>query len=147
MNFKYKTNQRPFEDNNKSPSIPISLKGNGHSIFQFIALIDSGADVSVIPQDVAELLGLDLTGKRRKVRGIGGWLESVERKIIIKISKGHESHDFTLPVKVIFGAQETIGDIPIILGREGFFDKFKITFDQINEKVILKWNNQESLKY
>ena len=101
MNFKYKINKRPFEDNTKTPSIPISLKGNGNSSFEFIALVDSGADLSVIPQDVAELLGLDLTGKKQKVRGIGGWLESIEEKIILNISKGHENYNFIIPVKII----------------------------------------------
>ena len=62
MNFKYKVNKRPYEDGNKSPSIPISLKGDGNNSFQFIGLLDSGADYSVIPQDVAELLGLGLKG-------------------------------------------------------------------------------------
>lgn len=129
MNFKYKVNKRPFEDSNKTPSIPVSLKGNGDVSFEFIALLDSGADLSVIPQDVAELLNLNLTGNKEKVRGIGGWLDSIESKIIIKISKGHESYSFSIPVKVILGSQEKIGDIPVILGREGFFNKFKITFD------------------
>ena len=137
MNFKYKINKRPYEDENKSPSIPISLKGEGNTTFQFIGLLDSGADVSVIPQDVAELLGLKLDGKREKVRGIGGWVDSVNEKINVTISKGHETYTFEVLVKVILGSAEEIGDIPIILGREGFFDKFKIIFDQANERVAL----------
>ncbi|MEK6935393.1 MAG: retropepsin-like aspartic protease [Nanoarchaeota archaeon] len=147
MNFKYKVNKRPYGDGNKSPSIPISLKGDGNNFFQFIGLLDSGADYSVIPQDVAELLGLRLEGNKEQVRGIGGWVDSVNETIIVNISKGHENYNFNLLVKVILGTAEEIGEIPIILGRDGFFDKFKITFDQMNEKVILKWNNQGSLKY
>ena len=94
MNFKYKVNKRPFEDKNKSPSIPIYLKGNGDTSFQFIGLLDSGADYSVIPQDVAELLGLKLNGEKEKVRGIGGWLDSVTETITITINKGHEIYNF-----------------------------------------------------
>lgn len=101
MNFKYKLNKRSFEDNHKTPSIPISIRGNNNTNFEFIALLDSGADFSVIPQDVAELLNLDLTKKKEKVRGIGGWLDSIEEKITITISKGHEIYSFTIPIKVI----------------------------------------------
>lgn len=147
MNFKYKVNKRPYSDGNKSPSVPISLRGRGNNSFQFIGLLDSGADYSVIPQDVAELLGLKIDGKREKVRGIGGWMDSVNEKMIATISKGHESYTFEIFVKIILGSTEEIGEIPIILGREGFFDKFKITFDQSNEKVILKRNNKENIKY
>jgi len=142
MNFKYKLNKRPFEDNSKTPSIPISIRGNGNTNFGFMALLDSGADFSIIPQDVAELLNLDLTKKKEKVRGIGGWLDSIEDKITINISKGHESYSFIISVKVILGEGDKIGDIPIILGRNGFFNKFKITFDQANERVSLKWNSE-----
>ena len=124
-------------------NIPISIKANAQTNFEFIALLDSGADVSVIPQDVAELLNLDLTKKKENVRGIGGWLESIEEKISVTISKGHESYSFIIPIKIILGGEEKIGDIPIILGREGFFDKFKITFDQANERVSLKWNSEK----
>jgi len=147
MNFKYKVNKRPYRDGNRSPSIPIFLKGKGNTSFQFIGLLDSGADYSVIPQDVAELLGLKIDGKREKVRGIGGWMDSINEKIMVTIGKGHENYTFEILVKIILGSTEEIGEIPIILGRDGFFDKFKITFDQINEKVNLKWNNKDSIKY
>jgi hypothetical protein len=147
MNFKYKVNKRPYEDENKSPSIPISLKGEGNTTFQFIGLLDSGADVSVIPQDVAQLLGLKLDGDKEKVRGIGGWIDSINEKINVTVSKGHETYTFEVPVKIILGSSEQLGDIPIILGRDGFFDKFKIAFDQANERVTLSWNNKDSLKY
>ena len=51
LNFKYKKVKRPNDKEIKSPSIPIVLQGKG-SKYSFVALIDSGADVSVIPKDV-----------------------------------------------------------------------------------------------
>jgi len=66
--------------------------------------------------------------------GIGGKVDSIETTININIEKGHESHNITLPVKVIIGNY----DFPVLLGRDGFFDEFLITFNQKNKKIILK---------
>ena len=65
LTFKYKKVKRPNNVEIKSPSIPIIISGSGQK-FEFIALLDSGADISVIPRDVAELIGLPLTGKKEE---------------------------------------------------------------------------------
>lgn len=134
MQFRYKTINRPDGTQVKTPSIPISLKGNLQTSFEVIALLDSGADISVIPKDFAELLGLNLEGERTKAFGIGGEVQSIETKVYLSISKGHEKYNFQIPVKVILGEY----DFPVILGREGFFDKFIIIFDQDKQRVSLK---------
>lgn len=107
---------------------------------EVIALLDSGADVSVIPQDIAELLGIDLTKEKEISRGIGGEVDVINTKIKINIKKGHESYNFLIPVQVVMGDSK----VPVILGRAGFFNEFKITFDQANEIVHLKKSNGNS---
>jgi len=52
----------------------------------------------------------------------------------IRIAKGHDNISFKLPVAVIMDEYE----FPVILGRNEFFDRFKITFKQREERVILK---------
>jgi predicted aspartyl protease len=137
LTYKYKKVKRPNDVEIKSPSIPVTLSGTGGK-YQFIALLDSGADISVIPKDVADLLGLDLTGEKEETRGIGGKVPAVQSKLTIELGKPHEGYTYDLPVKVILdGADE---EIPILLGRAGFFDKFIITFNQKEERVILKPN-------
>ena len=123
----------------KSPSIPVTLWGKGQR-FEFIALLDSGADLSVIPKDVGELLGLDLTGKKEEARGIGGKVPAVQTDMNLEIGKPHERYTLNIPVKVILSEKDE--EIPIILGRAGFFDKFIITLNQKEEKVILKKTNK-----
>lgn len=132
ISFRYKTVKRPDGTEVKTPSIPILLSGKEK--FETMALLDSGADISAIPEAVAEILGLDLTGKRVPAYGIGGKLDSIESGVSISVEKGHEHYTFQIPVKVILGDY----DFPILLGREGFFDKFIISFDQTQEKVLLK---------
>jgi hypothetical protein len=97
-------------------------------------LLDSGADISAMPKDVAEILGLDLSGKKEPAFGIGGQVSAVPTSVNVSIEKGHERYNFRIPVKVILGNY----DFPVLLGRAGIFDKFKITFDHSNEKVFLK---------
>ncbi len=136
--FKYKRVKRPNNIEIKSPSIPVILSGAGKK-FQFIALVDSGADVSAIPQDIAELLGLDLSGKKEEASGIGGKVPAVQTSMNIELGKPHENYSFVIPVKVIL--QDNNEEIPILLGRSGFFDRFVITFNQKEEKILLKHVN------
>ena len=134
MSFRYKTAKRPDNTEVKIPSIPIKVYGNGNLSFDTFALIDSGADVSVIPKRLAELLGLNLEGEKTIAFGIGGKVECVERKLSINIFRGHENYTLTIPVKVILEDY----NFPVLLGRQGFFEQFIITLDQGMQKIILK---------
>jgi len=135
LSFRYKRVKRPNNIEVKTPSIPVILSGKGTK-YQFIALLDSGADISVVSEDVAELLGLDISGRKEEASGIGGKVPAVQSSVNIELGKGHENYSFSIPIKVVFnkGGQE----IPILLGRSGFFDKFLITFNQKEERVLLK---------
>ncbi|MBU1198684.1 MAG: retropepsin-like domain-containing protein [Nanoarchaeota archaeon] len=137
ISFRYKSVERPDKTLVKTPSIPILLKGK--EVFETIGLMDSGADISAMSKDVAELLGLDLRGKKEPAFGIGGKVDSVETKVRITIEKGHEQYTFLIPVKVILGQY----DFPVLLGRAGFFEKFIICFDEEKEKISLKRNTNK----
>lgn len=139
ISFKYKTVKRPTGNEVKTPSIPIFLSGKDK--IDTIALLDSGADISAMPKDMAEILGLDLSGKRSSAYGIGGKTETVDTTVGITIKKGHEKYSFTMPIKVILGEY----DFPVLLGRVGFFEKFIISFNQVDEKVSLKANFQNDI--
>ena len=132
ISFRYKTVKRPDGTLVKTPSIPITLIGKEN--FDTVALLDSGADISAIPKSIGELLGVDLNGQVDYAYGIGGKVKSIETSVRISVQKGHEHYNFILPVKVILDDY----NFPILLGRAGFFDEFVITFDQENEKVLLK---------
>ena len=63
LTFRYKQVKRPDGTETKTPSIPITLTGKTNR-FDAIALIDSGADISAMSKDMADLLNLDLNGKK-----------------------------------------------------------------------------------
>ena len=132
LKFNYKEIRRPDNTKVKLPSIPITLIGKEE--FSTVALLDSGADISAISRDIAEIVGLDLRAKKSPAFGIGGKVDAVDTKVPITLNRGHEHYKFLIPVKVILGDY----DFPVLLGRAGFFDKFIICFDQSRQKVSLK---------
>ncbi|MBI4159077.1 retroviral-like aspartic protease [Candidatus Woesearchaeota archaeon] len=139
MHFRYKSVKRPDGTLIKSPSIPIML--NHKEKFETVALLDSGADVSAIPKDVAEILGLDLNKNKSSAYGLGGKVESVRTSLGITIEKDHEHYNFKIPVMVILGKY----DFPILLGRSGFFNEFIVTFNETEEKISLKKINKKQV--
>lgn len=120
----------------KSPVIPILLKGRSSFSMTVLALIDSGADMSVIPKGLAEVLDLDLSKETQKAFGVGGDVQVKNSEMLIKIGKKHEKYEFKIPVQVILN-----DDAPIILGRKGFFNKFVIVIDEKEQRVKLKRKN------
>ena len=99
-----------------------------------VGLLDSGADISAMSKDMAELLGLKLNKEIDFAFGIGGKVKSIETNIKIFVGQKHEQYNINLPIKIILDDYS----FPLLLGRAGFFDEFITTFDQPNEKVILK---------
>lgn len=73
--------------NKRTPTIPVTLKGRAQTPIQVYALIDSGADVSVIPKVLAEVLDLDLSGKTDISYGIGGEIKVKNSKMNISLQK------------------------------------------------------------
>jgi hypothetical protein len=134
LNFKYKEVANPEGAKRKRPMVPITLS-NGDVSFETLALLDSGADSTAISMEMAEVLGLDLSGKREKSYGIGGTVDSITSRVNISIQKGHEHYMMTVDAKVIM--KDDI-QLPPLLGRAGFFDEFEITFNDHKKKIALK---------
>ena len=140
MHFKYKQVARPDGTLVKIPSIPITLIGE--TSIDVIALVDSGADISVIPKEMGELLGLDLSGRKDFAYGIGGKVKTVEVKVGVVVEKGHERYSFRMPLKVVLDKY----DFPPLLGRKGFFNEFVITINEEKERISLKKYHTELIK-
>lgn len=96
-----------------------------HTYLLYPAIIDSGADVSLLPQK----MGLDFGLKKTQLRylgGVGGRTGYYLNYINVKIA----TKKLTVPV-----AWMTSDDIPLLLGRKGVFEKFKICFNEKENKV------------
>ena len=132
LTFRYKSVKRPDGTEVKTPSIPLILKWKEQ--IETTALLDSGADVSAMPEAIAKILSCELSKDIKPAYGLGGKVDSVQTNVEAILEKGHEKYNLIIPVKIILGRY----DFPILLGRQGFFENFVITIDQLHEKISLK---------
>ena len=132
--FKYINVPRQDGTVKKAPYIPIYVRTNNGKVLLLPALIDSGADYSVIPKNVSMLLGLN-EGKTTTSIGIGGSVKCCQTSLTFTIQGEHEKYSLSVPAFVI---QDEHVRMPILLGRNEFFDNFHITFKQDILRLNLK---------
>ena len=117
IKFKYATRRdREF------PIIPITLIKENIEI-DTDGLVDSGANISVFREEIAECLEIIIEdGEEILLQGLGGRIVGYIHELRVRID------DEKFPCKVVFSKELTVG--LNILGREGFFEYFQITFNE-----------------
>lgn len=93
--------------------------------------VDSGADITLIPLSIGEILGLNNPKPEEimEIKGIGEkGIPIVLRKVAIQI--GNNNIDCRI-------GWALIEDVPLLLGREDFFKYFDIVFSK-NKKTVFK---------
>ncbi|MDI6592085.1 MAG: hypothetical protein QME61_04135 [Patescibacteria group bacterium] len=96
-----------------------------------IFYVDSGADITLIPKSVGEILGFKVKKDEQiaEIKGVG------ERGIPIVIKKAIlQINEIKIKTKI---AWSLIEEVPLLLGREDFFKFFEITFVK-NRKTIFR---------
>jgi hypothetical protein len=107
----------------KRPVVEVELSRGGHAR-TFLALIDSGADQITMPAAIADALGIDRAlCPARSLMGItmqrlDGFVADLDLRI------RNQAAAITAPVVFI----DT--DVPVLLGQEAFFDRFRIKFEK-----------------
>ncbi len=144
ITFRYKPIEYPNGSVHYTPSIPVVMypKNGNLEPISVIALVDSGADISVLPRDLAELLGFNLENidesNLEETRGIGGVTHVIYDSITIKLGNNRENYTLKIPVSILVDPN---AEVPPLLGRNGFFDEFEVRFKQRNLKIQLKKEN------
>jgi len=125
IKFKYATRrEREF------PIIPITLIKENVAI-DIDGLIDSGANISVFREEIAECLEVVIEdGEEILLQGLGGRIVGYIHELRVRVD------DEEFPCKVVFSKELTVG--LNILGREGFFEYFQVTFNEVAKEVILE---------
>ena len=105
------------------PIVYVFLRGPERSLTAGM-LVDSGADSSVIPWSLGIHLGFRETAEEhvRTVTGIGGGIQVRPRRLQMTLGAAGPE----LEIETLWAAVET----PVLLGRKGIFDRFRVEFDQ-----------------
>ncbi|MFH1563234.1 MAG: retropepsin-like aspartic protease [Nitrospirota bacterium] len=113
------------------PIILLTLISDTASLEEHL-LVDSGADITLIPEKVGKELGFALKEDEEidSLGGVSGSTPIVYRQLKLRIGK------FEFDAPVAWALEE---GIPFLLGREVVFDKFDIEFKQAERKVIFRW--------
>jgi hypothetical protein len=130
MRFKYKVVKAPNGLTKLRPVIPVQFIGS-KDVWDTFAMLDSGADVSVISKDQAEAIGISTEGDITVANGVTGPGEFISSHVSIHIEEGHEDYRFIIPVSIALKPYE----LPPLLGRSGIFDKFEITFKEHEKRI------------
>jgi hypothetical protein len=117
----------------RRPIIPITLSARIGVITQSVnidALLDSGADKCLFNAEIGEALGLDVkSGATEYFGGVeGGRMETFIHQVKIQI------RGMDLLVEMPVGFTYSRG-VSAILGQDGFFDGFRITFERDRDIV------------
>lgn len=124
LTFPYKTDAK----GNLFPIVPVALKFNRLKK-EFFALVDSGATVSVFRAEVAESLGIEIQkGKEIYLGGVGGHIKGYLHQLKIELA----GKKFACPI--VFSHEYLVSFN--LLGRQEFFKRFKILFEE--RKNLLK---------
>lgn len=111
------------------PVIPISINYQKKKKEIFV-LIDSGATVSIFRSEVAEEFGVEIEkGETIYLHGVGGRIKGYLHRLKIEVA----GKKFICPI--IFSDEYLVSFN--LLGREAFFEKFKIIFEESKRKITL----------
>lgn len=116
------------------PWIPVTIRANDRED-TFLMLVDSGADNCIFDKEIADFIGLNLVdGKLINTGGLGGFAK-VYYFDDIYINVG--GHEFKTKAGFING-KLIEGKLAGVLGRQGFFDNFKVCIDEKGKEIELK---------
>ena len=111
------------------PIIPVTVSVGPH-VVSTDALVDSGASVSLFRQEIGDLLNLEIEGGEEiLLQGLGGRVIGYVHDVNISLGK----LSFVCPV--VFSREMTVG--VNILRRKGFFEKFRVIFDERAKEIVL----------
>jgi len=99
-----------------------------------VAMVDSGSDFLILSKSIAEILKLELKeDEKGKMIGVGGSIPSYSTKVEVSVEYGYGHIGIVIDAKVIDS------DIfPVLLGRQGFFDRFEVTINEKEQYVKIK---------
>jgi hypothetical protein len=120
--------QFPYSDRNPAsagfdlmPDLPIVLRHQTRSL-SAVALVDSGASISVLPYSLGIQLGLDWHSQKAPITLAGTLAHVSARGIVVEATVGKLA-----PVRLAL-AWANSDQVPFLLGQFNFFQAFDVCF-------------------
>jgi len=115
---------------------------------RMLALVDSGADLSFIPMEVAEYLRLDIDKSEFPILTAAGRTSVYKTQVHVEIPRRGK---LPIPIGLLNAfvmPTETGKYMPhyVVLGRQDFFDKFEITINERAQTIRLKRLHSDEVK-
>lgn len=159
LNFRYKTEYAPTPDGDyvpvEKPKIEVifrrfsETKREDNKEFRTFALIDSGADCSFMPKQIAELLHLDIDESDQRIYTINGetnvWTSKVHVEIPLCGKRPVQVGMIDIDI-MPHDVEEKYLQKLIILGRKDFFEKFSITINEHTKSITLIDTHKDRIK-
>ncbi|MFQ5783175.1 MAG: aspartyl protease family protein [Nitrosopumilus sp.] len=156
--FKYKVIPRWNEQGEpvivKKPVIEVTFrrfserKDENNREIRMLALVDSGADVSFIPLEIAQALRLDVDESDNKILTIAGITNVYQTKVHVEIPIKGKRPVIVGMINADVMSHESGEHVPeyVILGRKDFFEKFEVTINETAQTITLKDVHKDRLK-
>lgn len=127
----------PHDPDTKVPVLDVFLRTAEGARTPELFVVDSGADVSMATRYLCEAIGLRWdAGTEVELRGI---VPREECRVVARLHPVEiyvRDADRRLTIPICFADSD---DAPLLLGREGFFDAFTISFDKKNLLTRFDW--------
>ena len=137
----------------KRPKIEIAIRKDPESVdassypeMHLFGLVDSGADIFSIPLSMANTIGLDLDDATVKTtRSASGEFSTYRTTMYVEIIYKKKKVDMGLVEVAVPKTDPNAEDVKehILIGRRGFFDKYKVMFNDAQEMLHLSRINRQ----
>lgn len=118
-----------FNGHSHFPVIPLYFATSKKRV-RALALIDSGASISIFRTETATTLGVSIeSGTKTILGGVGGKIVGYVHELPIEVA----GKKFLCPI--VFSRDYLVSFN--LLGREAFFEQFQITFDEKHSLLSL----------
>ena len=137
----------------KRPRIEIAIRKDPESVdassypeIHIFGLVDSGADIFSIPLSMANAIGLDLDDATVKTtRSASGEFSTYRTTMHVEIIYKKRRVDVGLVEVAVPKTDPKAEDVKehVLIGRRGFFDRYKVTFNDALETLQLSRINRQ----